>query len=330
MMRPASPPHSAGVEAVVHLAARVHVMAETEADPLAEFRRVNVDGTRADGGGCTGRRGSASRVPEHLKVNGETREGPYTEADVPRPADTYASRSSRPRVSCALPSAAWRGRSSGRRWCMAPAWVAISAACYGSPASRRRWPLPLGGMDNLRSMIFLDNLADAITASVAHPAARGRTFLVSDDHDVSVSELLGGSPSHSAAGRDFFARPVGLLRQAGLLLGRDADLDRLFGTLRINCSLIRSTLGWRPRPPLDEGLRLTAKVVAGRGAGMSLVRFMPIMTFVAALVASVARSGWCDSMRCGAMCSTIRVSAARIRRRPRAAVERDSWRRCYC
>ena len=108
-------------------------------------------------------------------------------------------------------------------------------------------------------MIFVDNLADAIVTAVVHPAARQKTFLVSDDHDVGVSELLrrlavalGGRPR-------LFRAPVALLHQAGSLLGREADLDRIFGTLRIDCRLIQSTLGWRPPVELGDGLGMTAQ-----------------------------------------------------------------------
>ena len=129
--------------------------------------------------------------------------------------------------------------------------MSLSTAC--------RWPLPLGGIDNLRSMIFVDNLADAIATILTNHAAQGRTFLVSDDHDVGVSELLrrlavalGGRPR-------LFRAPLSLLRQVGSLMGREADLDRMLGTLRVDSSMIQTTLGWRPPVELDDALNRTAQ-----------------------------------------------------------------------
>ena len=122
-----------------------------------------------------------------------------------------------------------------------------------------RWPLPLGGIANLRSMIFVDDLAAAIETATIHPAARRQTFLVSDDHDVGVSELLqrlavamGGRPR-------LFRAPLALLRAAGSLFGRHADLDRVLGSLRIDCRHIQSTLGWRPPVELGDALGITGK-----------------------------------------------------------------------
>jgi nucleoside-diphosphate-sugar epimerase len=108
-------------------------------------------------------------------------------------------------------------------------------------------------------MIFVDNLASAISVALLHPAARQRTFLVSDDHDVGVSDLLrrlaigmGGRPR-------LFRAPANLLRRAASLLGRDADFERLFGTLRLDCSLIRSTLKWSPPVETGDALGITAR-----------------------------------------------------------------------
>jgi nucleoside-diphosphate-sugar epimerase len=256
---PALAPLLRGVDAVIHLAARVHIMTETAADPPAEFRRINVEGTREVAGAARAAGARQFVYVSSIKVNGEGREAPYSEADVPRPLDPYGqskldAESVVRSLGTALPWTILRpplvygpGVSGNFRRLLQLAGVAS------------RWPLPLGGIDNLRSLIFVDNLADAIASTVLHPAARGQTFLVSDGHDISVSDLLrrlaialGGRPR-------LFRAPVALLRQAGSLLGRDADLDRILGTLRINSNLIHSTLGWRPPVELDEALGITAR-----------------------------------------------------------------------
>jgi len=249
----------AGTAAVVHLAARAHVMRETVSDPRAEFRRVNVEGTRAAVAAAQEAGARHFVFVSSIKVHGEGREAPYTESDTPRPPDPYG-------------QSKLDGESIVRDAGGRLGWTILRPPLVYGPgvggnfrrllrlaSAARRWPLPLGGIDNLRSMIFVDNLAHAIAAATTHPEARNRTFLVSDDHDVGVSELvsrlavaLGGRPR-------LFRAPANLIRQAGALLGREADLDRMFGTLRVNSSLIQSTLGWRPPVELGEALGITAR-----------------------------------------------------------------------
>jgi len=192
-------------------------------------------------------------------VNGESRAAAYSESDDPRPTDPYGQSKLDAEVVV-------RTKGTGMSWTILRPPLVYGPGVGGNfrrllrvADAAGRWPLPLDGVDNLRSMIFVDNLADAIVRSLVHPGALGQTFLVSDDHDVSVSELLrrlvialGGRPR-------LFRAPMTLLRQAGSLLGRDADLDRIFGTLRINCSLIQEVLGWRPPVQLGDGLDRTAR-----------------------------------------------------------------------
>lgn len=256
---PALAPLMGGVDSVIHLAARVHIMADTAADPLAEFRRINVDGTR---GVARAAQDAAVRqfvYVSSIKVNGEGREVAYSEADVPRPVDPYGQ-------SKLDAEAVVRSLGAGLRWTILRPPLVYGPGVSGNfrrllrlAGLATRWPLPLDGIDNLRSMIFVDNLADAIASTVLHPAALGQTFLVSDDHDVSVSELLRRLAVAQGGRARLFRAPVAFLRQAGSLLGRDADLDRILGTLRIDCRLIQSTIGWRPPVELGDGLDATGR-----------------------------------------------------------------------
>ena len=210
-------PLLANVEAVVHLAARVHIMAETALDPLAEFRRVNVEGTRAVAEAAQAAGIRHFVFLSSIKVNGEGRPAPYSEADVPRPTDPYGqSKLDAERIVQSIDrSLAWTilrpplvygpGVGGNFRRLLRLAGVAS------------RWPLPLGGIDNLRSMIFVDNLTDAIATILVNPAARDATFLVSDDHDVGVSELLRRLAIALGGRSRLFPAPVGLLRRVGSL-----------------------------------------------------------------------------------------------------------------
>lgn len=252
-------PIVAGADAVIHLAARVHVMMETASNPLAEFRRINVEGTRAVADAAQAAGARQIVFVSSIKVNGEGRDEPYSEADDPRPTDPYGqSKLDAERVI--------RSLAPGLSWTIVRPPLVYGPGVGGNfrrllrlAGLAGRWPLPLGGIDNLRSMIFVDNLADALVTAISHPAARQRTFLVSDDHDVGLSELLRRLATALGGRPRLFRAPVRLLEQAGSLLGRQADLDRLLGTLRIDCRSIRSALGWRPPVELGNGLALTAQ-----------------------------------------------------------------------
>ena len=116
-------------------------------------------------------------------------------------------------------------------------------------------PLPLGAVQNKRSLIGLDNLVDLLTRCVDHPAAAGQTFLVSDGEDLSTPDLL----RHMAAAMGRSARlipvPVPLLRLAGSALGKQVEIDRLVGSLQIDSSYARQVLGWTPPVSVQEGIR---------------------------------------------------------------------------
>jgi nucleoside-diphosphate-sugar epimerase len=116
-------------------------------------------------------------------------------------------------------------------------------------------PLPLGAVHNQRSLIGLDNLVDLLIRCVEHPAAAGQTLLVSDGEDVSTPDLL----RHMAAGLGRSAHllpvPVPLLRLAGRALRKQAEVDRLVGSLQIDSRHTRELLDWTPPVSVAEGIR---------------------------------------------------------------------------
>jgi nucleoside-diphosphate-sugar epimerase len=249
----------AGVDAVVHLAARVHVMHDASTNPLAEFRRSNVEGTLTLARAAA--RASAKRLVflSSIKVNGEaTTDRAFTERDAPAPRDPYG-------VSKAEAEEALRG-------------VAVETGLevvilrpplvYG-PGVRANFlrllrfadrgvPLPFGAVDNRRSMVFVANLADAIVRCIEHPGAAGRTFLASDGEDLSTADLIRRLAAALGKRASLVPVPPGLMRAAARLLGKGAEADRLLGSLRIDSSALRESLGWRPPFTVDEGLAATA------------------------------------------------------------------------
>jgi len=248
------------VDVVIHLAARVHVMKDVASDPLTEFRKVNVLGTvkLAEQAAKAG----VKRLVyvSSIKVNGEeTVAGhAYTEADAPSPRDPYGI--SKWQAEQALQHIA---QETGLEVVIVRPPLVYGPGVKGNfinllTAIDKGTPLPLAGANNARSLVYIGNLADVLIACAAHPMAAGATFLVSDGQDVSTAMLVEKiAASLGRKSRSFYFPPI-LLRIAARLLGRSAQIDRLFGSLRINGEKIRSELSWIPPFTLDQGLQETA------------------------------------------------------------------------
>lgn len=120
-------------------------------------------------------------------------------------------------------------------------------------------PLPLGGIDNRRSLVFLDTLLDLIEIALTHPAAAGCCFLLRDDEEVSTPELVRRLAQGLGRKALLFRCPGALLRLAGSLAGRRGAVERLLTSLSIDDSATRARLGWQPRASLDAGLAATCR-----------------------------------------------------------------------
>lgn len=245
------------VDAVVHLAARVHVMHDTAADPLALYRATNTEATlnlarQAAQAGVT-----RFVFVSSIKVNGEGRDTAYTEADVPAPEDAYA-------VSkWEAEQGLWRiARETGLEV------VVLRPPLVYGPGVRanfrrlldtvaRGWPLPLGAIENRRSLLYLGNFVDAIGRCIEHPAAAGQTFLIDDGQPVSTPELIRAVARAMGRPARLPAVPVGVLEFAGALLGKRAAVARLTGSLWLDSSPIRARLGWTPPYSMEAGLAAT-------------------------------------------------------------------------
>jgi nucleoside-diphosphate-sugar epimerase len=245
------------VQTVVHCAARVHVMADSAADPLAEFRRVNVDGTLN-----LARQAAASGVARFVfvssvKVNGEaTVPGrAFTERDAPAPQDPYGQ--SKYEAELGLHQLAANTDMEAviiRPPLVYGPGVKANFAALMS-AVQRGWPLPLGAVHNQRSLVALDNLVDLIVTCVHHPAAANQTFLASDGHDLSTAELVRGMARAAGVSACLWPVPVWVLQVAAGALGKGAAVQRLCGNLQVDISKTRSLLGWVPPVTVAEGLR---------------------------------------------------------------------------
>lgn len=250
-----------GVEAVVHLAARVHVMRDRAVDPLAEFRLVNVQGTErlAQMAAAAGVRRFV--FLSSIKVNGdETPSGvPYQADDPLAPSDAYGI--SKREAEDAL----WQlANETEMEVVVVRPPLVYGPGVKGNFLTMMRWlsrgvPLPLGAIHNKRSLVGLDNLVDLIVRCIEHPAAANQIFLAGDGEDLSTTELL--TRMGFALGRPARLVPVPawMLTTAASLIGKNELSRRLCGSLRVDISKTRALLDWTPPVSVDEGLRATAQ-----------------------------------------------------------------------
>lgn len=249
-----------GVAAVVHLAARQHIIEETAQDPLDEYRRVNTDATvnLAKQAAMAGVRRFV--FISSVKVNGEaTLPGrPFSTKDLPNPKNPYAL--SKQEAETELHSLA---EETGLEV------VIIRPPLVYGPGVKANFlrilkaihtgmPLPLGLVHNRRSLVAMDNLVDLIITCARHPDAAGQTFFVSDGEDLSTPELvrkLAGSLGRPAR---LLPLPPRLLKIGGRITGLAPEVERLCGSLQVDISKTTAVLGWHPPVSVDIALQKTA------------------------------------------------------------------------
>jgi len=256
-----------GAEAVIHLAARVHVMHDGAADPLAEFRAVNVRATErlAEESARAGVRRLV--FVSSVKVHGDESATPCREDSSPDPRDAYGV--SKWEAELAL---ARIGARTGLQTVVLRPPLVYGPGVKGNFLEMMRVvargiPLPLASVENRRSFICLGNLVDALAACATHPAAAGGTFLVGDGEDLSTPELLRRSAEALGVRVRLFPVPRSLLEAAARCTGRSAAFARLCGSLTVDATAIGERLGWRPPFTVTEGLRQTAEWFRG-GVGV--------------------------------------------------------------
>jgi lipopolysaccharide/colanic/teichoic acid biosynthesis glycosyltransferase/nucleoside-diphosphate-sugar epimerase len=245
-----------GVSTVIHLAARVHVMREDAADPLAAFRAVNAAGTER-----LARQAVECGVKRlvfvaSVKVVGEATSGEakFSESDPPMPRDAYGI------SKWEAEQALWKiARHSALEGVVVRPPLVYGAGVKGNFAAlvaalRWRWPLPFASVDNARSLIYVGNLVDALLLCAEHPAAAGRTYLVCDGEDLSTPGLLRRLGKAMGKPPRLWPCPPGLLRTMASAVGQGIRIDRLLGSLRVDAARIRRELGWSPPYSVDEGL----------------------------------------------------------------------------
>ncbi|MDQ6995183.1 MAG: GDP-mannose 4,6-dehydratase, partial [Mariprofundaceae bacterium] len=245
---------------VIHAAARVHVMKDDSCDPLAEFRKVNVDGTLN-----LARQAAKAGVQRFIflssiGVNGNYTSKPFTENDPVTPHDPYSI--AKYEAELALIAL---GKAEGMEIVIIR--PPLVYACH-APGNFKKLietvdkglPLPLGAVHNQRSLVALDNLVDFICLCTKHPKAANEVFLISDGEDVSTTELLQKVAKAMGKKARLMPVPVPFMRFVAKLLGKSDVADRLFGSLQIDSSKAHNLLGWQPVITMDEQLTKIVKL----------------------------------------------------------------------
>ncbi len=248
-----------GVGVVMHLAARVHQLNDAVVDPLSQFIKVNTQGTLR-----LGMEAAAAGVKRFvyvstIGVNGSvTRDKPFSEDDIPAPGNSYT-------------ISKWKaeqGLHQLQKETGMEVVVVRPPLVYGpgSPGNLERllrliWqgvPLPLENIDNKRSLIDVDNLADLLVSCAVHPAAAGETFLAADGEDLSTPQLIRHLARSMGRNARLWPLPVSAMRLAAGILGKTALCDSLCGSLQVDASKAANLLGWERRVTVEDGLARTA------------------------------------------------------------------------
>lgn len=250
-----------GVDVVVHLAARVHVMRDTATSPLTEFRRVNVEGTLklASQAAALGVRRFV--YLSSIKVNGESTrlDQIFTAEDIPAPQDPYGI--SKHEAEVRLRQLA---KETGLEVVIIRSPLVYGPGVKANFLSMMRWlwcgiPLPFGAIHNKRSLVALDNLVDLVVTCLDHAAAANQIFLVSDGEDFSTTELLRRMGDALGKPTRLIPMPVLWLQFGATILGCRDMAHRLCGSLQLDIAKTREVLGWAPPVSADEGLRRVAE-----------------------------------------------------------------------
>jgi nucleoside-diphosphate-sugar epimerase len=250
------------VEVIVHLAARVHQLS----DPFPDaYKTINTDATLALARAAAQAGVRRFVYLSSIKVNGEGKLQPpapghytYSDTDFPQPIDPYG-------------LSKWQAEQG--LWQIAQATglevVILRPPLVYGPGVKANFQqllriihkgilLPLGAIQNRRSLVYVENLADAIITATLHPAAINQTFLVSDGEDLSTPQLIQRLASCLGHSAPLLPIPPALIQTVGQLTGKTDTVSRLLGSLSVDSSKIRQTLNWQPPYTLDQGLQATA------------------------------------------------------------------------
>jgi nucleoside-diphosphate-sugar epimerase len=249
------------IDVVIHLAGRAHVMKEEASDPYQAYAEINVDATRhlAEQAALNGVKRFI--FLSSVKVNGEsTKKSAFTESDQPQPEDDYGK--TKYEAEKALSKIAQETEME--------VVIIRPPLVYGKGVkanfknliklSQSGLPMPFGAVHNKRSLIYIENLIDFIMVCIDHPQAANQTFLVSDDHDVSTTQLIKSIANASGKKSRLIPIPNNWLTFMFKLLGKPSLSDRLCGNLQVDISKAKTLLSWKPPFSFKDGIARTVQI----------------------------------------------------------------------
>lgn len=249
-----------GVDVVVHLAGRVHLLNDTAADPLHEFRQVNTEGTRhlAESAAKAGVKRFIFASSLHV-IGEKTQDRPFTEDTSPTPHSPYA-------------ISKWEAEQALHQIAATTGMEVViirPPLVYGPGVTAnfralldwayRAMPLPLATVHNRRSFVGVRNLSSFIVKCMTHPQAANETFLISDGQDLSTTDLLRKAAHYLERPSRLFPMPVRLMEAGAKFLGKERMAQQLLSNLVVNSDKARQHLDWQPPYTVDEELAHTAQ-----------------------------------------------------------------------
>ena len=255
------------IDVLIHIAARAHIMDETESNPLAEFRKVNTTGTLNLAIQAAEKGVKRFIFISSIKVNGEKteRDIPFTPECTNPPVDPYGL--SKFEAEHGLMSLA---QNTGMEVVIIRPPLVYGPGVKANFLAMIKWvdkgvPLPLGAIHNKRSLVALDNLVSFICHCIDHPKAANEIFLISDGEDVSTTQLLQKVARALHKKSLLLPIPTSLMRFTARLIGKQDIASRLFDSLQVDSSKARDLLGWQPVISLDEQLKILANICLTKG-----------------------------------------------------------------
>ena len=241
-------------------------MKDVDRDPLTAYRQINTIATLSLARQAAEQGVKRFIYVSSIKVNGEGSARSYTEQDSAQPGDPYG-------------QSKWEAEQGLQEIAAATGLEIViirPPLVYGPKvkgnlqqllkAIESGLPLPLGAVQNRRSLVYVGNLVDAILTCVSHPAAKNQTFLVSDGEDLSTPELIRRLAAHARKVSGNRAKlftlipiPPRLLISIGKLTGKADSVDKLLGSLTVDSTHIQKTLNWHPPFTVDQGLDETVR-----------------------------------------------------------------------
>lgn len=244
---------------VVHIAGRAHILKETASDPLQAFRKVNVEATIE-----LAKQAMAAGVKRFIfissiGVNGNYNDQPFTEQDIPNPEGNYAI------SKFEAEQALWQlTKDSPMELVIIRPPLVYGEGVKANFLSLVKWvyrgvPLPLGLVNNKRSLVGLDNLVDLMLTVLEHPKAANQLFLVADDEDLSTPQLLTAVAKAMDKKIYLLPIPVTLLRTMAAMLGKKNMARQLCDSLQVDISKAKQLLDWQPPVTMQQGLVKTVQ-----------------------------------------------------------------------